>query len=292
MSTLRNAGTLLRDPLVRKRYLKWLTCRHIAGRPPYVALPRGRKVLSAPRFNDYHAIATQHPDEPEFVLLDGLLASVEDAVFVDVGANVGTMSMLAHSTGHAARVIALEPNHRYCAAWHMNMSLNGVGRATLVQAAAGDVCAHVGFRIDPAFPLNSKIDLGAIYPTALTTRVSMITLDALCEMLAIDRIGLLKIDTEGAEPIVLRGAARLLMERRIENILMEFIVEFMEDMNEDPHRFVEGLEEAGYSLHGIEPDGKLGSRLDTATLVDERRVPVGAPMRSFHEINIVAVLQD
>jgi FkbM family methyltransferase len=183
MSALHDAGTLLRDPTVRKRYLKWLTCKHLFGRPPYVDLPKGRKISPALRFNDYHAIATQHPGEPEFVLLNTLLACVNDAVFIDVGANIGTMSVLAHSTGHASRIIALEPNHRYCAAWHLNMSLNGVDRATLVQAAAGDVCADVAFRIDPAFPLNSKIDVGVIYPTPLITQVKMITIDSLCEVM-------------------------------------------------------------------------------------------------------------
>jgi FkbM family methyltransferase len=292
MSALNDAGTLLRDPTVRKRYLKWLTCKHLFGRPPYIDLPKGRKISPAPRFNDYHAIATQHPGEPEFVLLNTLLACVNDAVFIDVGANIGTMSVLAHSTGHASRILALEPDHRYCAAWHLNMSLNGVDRATLVQAAAGDVCADVAFRIDPAFPLNSKIDVGAIYPTPLTTKVKMITIDSLCEVMNVDQVGLLKIDTEGAEPIVLRSATRLLMKKRIKYMLMEFIVEFIEDMNEDPYLFVKSLEKAGYALHGIEPDGQLGKRLDPATLVDERRVPAEAPMRSFEEINVVAVLQD
>jgi FkbM family methyltransferase len=292
MSALNNLGTFLHNPLVRKRYLKWLTYKHVAGRPPYVVLPKGHKVLPAPRFNDYHAIATQHPGEPEFVLLDSLLASTDNGIFIDVGANVGTMSVLAHSTGRTSRIVALEPNHRYCATWHMNMSLNGIDNATLIQAAAGDACADVGFRVDPAFPLNGKIDLGAIYSTPMTIKVKMITIDALCEMLNICDVALLEIDTEGAEPIVIRGASKLLKERRVRCILMEFIVEFIEDIAEDPYMFVNEIQEWGYTLYGIEPDGTLGKRLDGGTLVDERRVPAEAPMRPFNEINLVAVLQD
>jgi hypothetical protein len=91
---------------------------------------------------------------------------------------------------------------------------------------------------------------------------------------------------------VLRGATRLFMEKRIKYLLMEFIVEFIEDMNEDPYLFVNSLEKSGYALHAIEPDGQLGKRLDPATLVDERRVPAEGPMRSIEEINVVAVLQD
>jgi FkbM family methyltransferase len=291
MHSLKNARTFLRNPIVRRRYLRWLGHRYVTGRPPYISLPKGYKVLPAARFNDYHAIATQHPDEKEFVLLDILLASSEDAVFIDVGANIGTLSVLAHSTGHPSRIIALEPNHRYCAAWHMNMSLNGIDRATLIQSAAGDVCGEVRFRVDPASPLNNKIDIGEIYPSSMIAQVNMITIDALCETLGIGHVGLLKIDTEGAEPIVVRGARKCIREKRIPHILMEFIVEFMEDMGEDPYMFVNELKDMGFALHGIEPDGSLGKRLNTKTLVDERRVTADAPLRSFDELNLVAVLQ-
>ena len=292
MHALENVGTFLHNPTVRSRYLKWLAYRYMVGHPPYVVLPKGHRVAPATRFNDYHAIATQHPGDTEFTLVNALLASPENGVFIDVGANVGTMSVLAYSTGHTSRIVALEPDHRHCAAWHTNMSINGIGHATLVQAAAGDVCGEVAFRIDPAFPLNGKIDVGEIYSTTMTVKVSMVTVDALCELLNIENVRLLKIDTEGAEPIVLRGANRCLSERRIKHILMEFIVELMEDMQENPYEFVRSLEGMGYALHPIEPNGKLGRRLDGRTLVDERRVPAEAPMRSFDQINLVAVAQN
>ena len=202
------------QPVIRHRYLRWLVTRTLHGRPPFVRLPQGRRVLPASRFNDFHAIATQHPEAPEFCVVDALLALTGEGAFFDVGANVGIMSVVASSTGRASRILAFEPSHRYCSAWHTNMALNGVENATLIQAAVGDRCDRIAFRVDPAMPLHGKIDMGVIYPTKQVQQVQMFTLDAICEITAIDRIALLKIDVEGAEPLVIRGAKDLLKSKR------------------------------------------------------------------------------
>lgn len=52
--------------------------------------------------------------------------------------------------------------------------------------------------------------------------VKLDTLDHYCEMHGIDRIDLLKMDIEGNELNALKGAERLLAEKRIENIQIEF----------------------------------------------------------------------
>jgi FkbM family methyltransferase len=289
MSSLPKAKTLIYNPVIRYRYLQWLVTRALHGRPPFVCLPQGRRVLPASRFNDFHAIATQHPEAPEFCLVDALLALTGQGAFFDVGANVGVMSVVASSTGRASPILAFEPSHRYCSAWHTNMALNGVENATLIQAAVGDRCDRINFRVDPAMPLHGKIDAGLIYPTKHIQQVQMFTLDAIYEISAINSIALLKIDVEGAEPLVIRGAKNLLKARLIKSILFEFIVEFIEDLDEDPHDFVRTLTEAGFALHAIASDGAIGRQLDPAAVVDERRVAPEAPPRPFHEINLVAI---
>ena len=289
MNSLQNAKTLICNPVIRHRYLRWLVTRTLHGRPPFVRLPQGRRVLPASRFNDFHAIATQHPEAPEFCVVDALLALTGEGAFFDVGANVGVMSVVASSTGRASRILAFEPCHRYCSAWHTNMALNGVENATLIQAAVGDRCDRIAFRVDPAMPLHGKIDMGVIYPTKQVQQVQMFTLDAICEISAIDRISLLKIDVEGAELLVIRGAKDLLRSKRIKSILFEFIVEFIEDLDEDPHDLVRTLIEAGFALHAIASDGAIGRQLDPAAVVDERRVAPEAPPRPFHEINLAAI---
>lgn len=289
MSSLQNVKTLICNPVVRDQYLRWLVTRTLHGRPPFVHLPQGKRILPASRFNDFHAIATQHPEAPEFRVVDALLALSGESVFVDVGANVGGMCVVASSTGRVSRIVAFEPSHRYCSAWHTNMVLNGVENATLIQAAVGDKCTTIDFRVDPAMPLHGKIDIGVIYPTEKVQRVQMLTLDSIHHTFGINNISLLKIDVEGVEPLVIKGARDLLKAGRIKSILFEFIVEFIEDLDEDPYEFVRTLTEAGFALHAITSDGAIRRQLDPATVVDERRVTPEAPPRSFHELNLAAI---
>ncbi len=291
MGLQKNIQTFIQNPVIHQRYLAWKTTRLITGHLPYINLPKGQRLFPADRFNDFHAIATQHPDINEFELINYLLSTSNQGIFVDVGANVGAMTLLAYSTGHVDSIVAFEPSHRYCSAWHYNVFYNGVKNATLIQSAVGDFLGDVDFRIDPTMPLNNKIDKGQVHFSDQTQKVKIVTLDSVCQSLQINYITLLKIDVEGAEPLVIRGAKQLLTDRKIHNILLEFIVEFIEDMGEDPYIFVEMLNEFDFDLYEINPNGSLGNILNPKDIVDSRRVSPNAPERPFHGINLVAKLR-
>ena len=71
----------------------------------------------------------------ELLRLAGRLAG---AVFVDVGAHIGTHTIYALRTGRFARAIAFEPEPRNARLLTMNLEVNGLGqRALLVHKAAG-----------------------------------------------------------------------------------------------------------------------------------------------------------
>ena len=287
MSWLANLRTLLGNTDVRNEYLRWKGSKLLTGSPPSLPLPRGRRVFPAHRFNDYHSIARQRPDEAEFLLFKYLLGT-GGGVFVDVGANVGAVSVLAASTGLVDRIVAFEPSHRYCSAWHMNTNANAIANATLIQAAVSDVTGEANFRADPAMPLHGRLDLGSLYATSRTMRVTTVTLDDACKLFGIRQIALLKIDVEGAEAKVIRGASKLLEKGRIDAIVLEFIVEHIEDMGDDPQAMVGELVRAGFQIYEILPGGEVGACLDHRNVVDSRRVPPGAKERPFWGINLVA----
>jgi FkbM family methyltransferase len=291
MKFSRNLQTFVSNPGIQKRYLIWQATRLTTGQLPYIEMPKGQRLFPADRFNDYHAIATQHPDINEFYLVDTLLSSTNNNVFVDVGANIGAMTLLAHSTGRVESILAFEPSHRYCSAYHYNMANNGIINATLIQTAVGDFIGDIDFRVDPTMPLNNKINKGQVHFSSQTQKVKIVTLDSACKSLDIEQINLLKIDVEGAEPLVIRGAKQLLDSKKIHNILLEFIVEFMEDMDENPYDFVQTLNELDFDLYQINPNGTLGDILSYKDVVDSRRVLPNAPERPFHEINLIAKLR-
>jgi hypothetical protein len=81
--------------------------------------------------------------------------------------------------------------------------------------------------------------------------VDIVTLDAFCVARGIDRISFLKVDTEGGDLDVLRGAERLLAEQRID------VVQVEAGMNPGNERHVPFetlkayLESHHYHLYGI-----------------------------------------
>lgn len=289
---LKKVKTLLQNPGIQREYLHWQISRLTTGTSPYVCLPQGKRLFPANKFNDFHAINTQHPDNSEFRLFQDLLGVTKGEVFIDVGANVGAMTLLAHSTGLVSSILAFEPSHRYCEIWHYNMSVNQIENAMLIQAAIGDHCGEINFRVDPQQPLNNKIDHGNVHASSKVQKVKIMTLDAICTAMHIDQISLLKIDVEGAEPLVIRGAKELMRQRKINSILLEFIVEFIEDMNEDPDDFVKAIVDYGYDFFPINSDGSLGEPLEPNTIVNDRRVTADHPLRPFHGINLVAKLRN
>jgi FkbM family methyltransferase len=277
-------GHLARNRELRSAFVQWRRARFSSV--PVCQLSDGVAVSVAPKFNDFWAVVRQHPGEDECRLFESLLP--RGGVTFDVGANIGLYTVLVAKRSQA-RVIAFEPMHRYCAAWHQNVELNGVRNATLFQCAVSDSAGLSDFTCDLTKPLNNRfVTASAASDGDLRTRVSTITLDQAIACLGVERVDLLKIDVEGAEPKVLRGAAQALKDHRITNIYMEFIIEFMEEMGEDPKAVYDQLRDLGYAIHAINPDGTIGAALSKDQAIDDRRVRPTDPERDFHGLNVIA----
>jgi len=129
--------------------------------------------------------------------------------FYDIGANVGFFTVIAaRRVGPAGRVVAFEPVHSNAALLRRNLAANAFENAEIVEAAVGDRSGSVPF-------LSRTAVDGKVHPRG-DTQVRMVRLDDL-DLPAPD---LVKIDAEGAEFDVLRGA-RALIERHRPTIVCE-----------------------------------------------------------------------
>lgn len=127
-------------------------------------------------------------------------------VVADVGANVGTLTILASRlVGPAGHVLALEPNPNTYRFLLRNLTLNHARNVTAVRAAAG-AADGTGGLIAGRSDDQDRIGEGGM-------EVPVRSLDSL---LATDvrPIRLLKIDVEGFEKAVLEGAPQLLRRTR------------------------------------------------------------------------------
>ncbi len=125
-----------------------------------------------------------------------------DPVVLDVGANLGLVTLALAATFPAARLYAFEPSPRNAALCAANLAANRVS-ATLIRRAAGAAPGRLGFTEMAGFPAGSHLDPAG----ALTVPVVPLD-DFVFTEAGLDRLDLVKIDAEGAEPAILAGAAR------------------------------------------------------------------------------------
>jgi FkbM family methyltransferase len=197
-----------------KRYLRWQLAARLAREPIIVDFVDGAKLVVSPgqtgaTGNVY--VGLHELDEMAFVLH----ALRADDLFVDVGANVGAYTVLA-AAAVGATCVSFEPGAAACAALMRNIRENHVdGRTQLIQAAVGASEGTVAFtsRLDTVNHVLSEDsdESGA-------TLVPMTTLDAALEG---RHPALIKIDVEGFESQVVRGAARTLQNDTVLAVIME-----------------------------------------------------------------------
>jgi FkbM family methyltransferase len=126
--------------------------------------------------------------------------------FVDVGANIGVYSVIAAVRG--ARVLAFEPNASARATLTANLALNHVeDRVQVLSCALADFSGAARFTTDLESSNHLDID-----PAARGDVVEVSQLDTLVEPTA--RVTLIKIDAEGFDEAVLRGARGVLERER------------------------------------------------------------------------------
>lgn len=142
-------------------------------------------------------------------------------VFFDIGANVGFYSYLASSlVGDSGRVFAIEPNPVTFAKLQRSIERN---RIKNIQALNCGLSSEAG-----SLKLYLNIDKGNATATMVphensdTITVPVRTLSEVVTDFKIDKIAYLKIDVDGFEPEVFRGAKELLANGSVSAVQSEF----------------------------------------------------------------------
>jgi FkbM family methyltransferase len=145
-------------------------------------------------------------------------------VFFDVGANVGQTSLRALKEFPDARIYAFEPTP--AAFVELAKNIAAIPRIRAVQAALGSEkgAAELFLYEDTTLSSLNHESPGAdrFGPPRGTLRCEVTTLDAFCAENQIQHISVLKVDAEGYNMPILRGADRLLRGKSIDFIYLEF----------------------------------------------------------------------
>ncbi len=135
--------------------------------------------------------------------------------FIDVGSHIGYFSLLAlQMVGPSGNVFAFEPNHQTFSVLVANAMLNrgggggGGGNFYTFNSAVGDQPGTATFNINPHDEGMSSLMFRAQGSAQVTVHVT--SLDNVAAIAGLKNIRMLKIDVEGFEENVIRGAANLI----------------------------------------------------------------------------------
>jgi len=175
--------------------------------------------------------------------------------FVDVGANVGYFACLAARivlSAPGGKVTAFEADPEIYGLLYDNLALNWhFSGVELHNCAAYSRAAELTFHKRRKYQGNSSIgaapeaDIKALGDEQVTMKVKAVALDDVIR----ERIDLIKIDVEGAEPFVLEGMQRLLREQPEMRILIEWSPGQIAQTGRAPQDLLNAL--APFSMHLI-----------------------------------------
>ncbi|MCC7359394.1 MAG: FkbM family methyltransferase [Anaerolineales bacterium] len=200
--------------------------------------------------------------------------------FVDVGANRGLYSVVAaRRVGPAGRVLAFEPSPREINYLKRNLGHNQLANVTVVAAAVGAQAGRADLLVAADGGLNSLARTE--HPEQVAQSTQPVDVSALDDYLAehsVGRVHFMKIDVEGAEAEVLRGAAGLLTGPHPPIILCEFCDATAAGFGSSGHALYQAFESYGFALHALSPTASGAVEL------------VPAPPQPHYELeNLVAI---
>lgn len=264
---VQNAVTALRHPSIGIDFLTWRGSQ-LLGRPRKVHGAFGTHLRTS-SFGDFRSTRAFVPDHAETLMLQSLASHTP--VFLDVGANFGVWTLAMAAAHRSARVHCFEPTPSVYSILLDNIAGNHLTNISTHQLALSDSAGVCSFQVG-----GSQSIFNRLVPSRESNRdwrkdrfagghvveVQTITLDEFCKQQGIDRVGFMKLDVEGNDLKVLRGASHLLRRKAIEMLWMEVEPDNLWELGDSIDDLVAFVAEMGYSFHPLEENGRPGPAVD------------------------------
>lgn len=217
-----------------QRSLTWLlrNTPHFRGKPRLVARLVPKRGTHAAKIFGLH-VQLDLGDVVERDIYGGIFEPSETRwvksylrpgmTFVDAGANIGYYTWLAASlVRESGRVLSFEPSAPVCRKLRSLIAANGLSCVTCFEMALSDREGALTLYIPPASYGNHNASVVPYCEGATDVEVPTTTIDRVVETTGVRRIDLLKVDVEGHELSVLRGAEGTVRPGMLRAVLCEF----------------------------------------------------------------------
>lgn len=263
---LKKINTLVTTPGMASAYWNWTVAKTLSKTEPLVACTENTTIGGwlgfSEYWHEYNGITN-----PEKLLLERCLKEAlnpKQAVAMDIGANIGLFTVGFPDFGYS-KVHAFEPIPTTYERLKANVIRNGFSEKVQLNCLA--VGAEEGVLEFHVFAHNPACNRIVMVETDVETyksekkEIPVTTLDRYCSDQKIERVDFLKIDVEGMEPFVLKGAENLLKSHSVGTIFMELCPENLVTAGTTVQMLYESITQVGYRPCLLLENGQVGEEL-------------------------------
>ncbi|MBX2895004.1 MAG: FkbM family methyltransferase [Cyclobacteriaceae bacterium] len=181
----------------------------------------------------------------------------EGMVVLDIGANIGYYTIKISSiVGATGKVLAFEPNPAMIEELRDNTELNKVNNVKIFPVALSDKRGELPFCLpQKGNEAHGSLKQNRTFKSVETINVPAITLDELLEKENINKVDFIKIDVEGGEYEVLRGASKLLSSKHKPVIIFESVEYLIKPFGHKVFDVLKLVADNGYEIEAIDFGG-------------------------------------
>jgi FkbM family methyltransferase len=250
MNFFNNLRTVLATPSIGLEYVYYNVSRAVNGGQAIRSVS-GIKISGFSGFGEYHScMHFVSPAEYKF-LTEYPLA---DGVIIDVGSNLGLVSLILARRARDRIVHSFEPNPSTYAALCENIALNA---CTNIRAYEKAVADKDGVLMFDANPTNRGTTSISSEEAPHAKPVSSITLDSFVRENGDGDVAFMKVDVEGYERLVFGGGVNVLGARRCALIYFEVCPVLARRAGFEPDDAAAFLQQNGYVLNSLNSEGRL-----------------------------------
>jgi FkbM family methyltransferase len=232
-----------------------------------LVFPRAKRRIIHSFLPSYEMLVFANEDVGRQIWLFGNYEADETRFFIeqirptdicfDVGGNVGYFSLLMSRLASDGSVHVFEPIPVNAALIAANTALNAIENLHLTNAAVGDHEGSVLFSVSVDSAYSSMHATGRLAEEK-SIHVPLIALDDYLSAKSLLRIDVMKVDVEGAEDLVIRGASGLLGDssRRPRIVLMELFDGNLSSFGSSVASVIERMASFGYQPHVLMAGGR------------------------------------
>ena len=241
----------------------WWRIRWCLKDEPWLLTHSSRIKILVPKSGSGALIYYQGYSEPEVLHFFEKFVK-ENMVVMDIGAHIGEYTLLAAKiVGESGRVYAFEPDPRNYELLKQNIRLNRMDHVVeLLNYALSNEVGNVKFVLSRELSVSrissASEELNILHSESVIG-VQATTLDAFYKERNLTRVDVVKLDVEGAELLVLKGAGQILSQppNKAPVVLFEYSPSNCARFGYDSRMILEFLKSKGYKIYKLDSEGNL-----------------------------------